>query len=164
LYKDDVVGTGPSPTVGDELEVHYAGWYYAPGSTEGVKFDDSRDRDANKGLMFELGIAPIIKGWSLGLETMKQGGKRSLIIPPTLGYGDVEVSSAGRPSIPPNSELRFELELVTVNNDIIRKMRRSLNDFLRPQGSDFVSPEEKQAIKEGTLKKPLIEQLFQKKD
>merc|ERR1712078_606618 len=84
------------------------------------------------------------------------GGKRSLIIPPTLGYGDVEVSSAGRPSIPPNSELRFELELVTVNNDIIRKMRRSLNDFLRPQGSDFVSPEEKQAIKEGTLKKPLI--------
>merc|ERR1711924_123004 len=95
---------------------------------------------------FELGIAPIIKGWSLGLETMKQGGKRSLIIPPTLGYGDVEVSSAGRPSIPPNSELRFELELVTVNNDIIRKMRRSLNDFLRPQGSDFVSPEEKQAI------------------
>ena len=143
LYKDDVVGTGPSPTVGDELEVHYAGWYYAPGSTEGVKFDDSRDRDATKGLMFELGIAPIIKGWSLGLETMKQGGKRSLIIPPTLGYGDVEVSSAGRPSIPPNSELRFELELVTVNNDIIRKMRRSLNDFLRPQGSDFVSPEEK---------------------
>ena len=164
LYKDDVVGTGPSPTVGDELEVHYAGWYYAPGSTEGVKFDDSRDRDANKGLMFELGIAPIIKGWSLGLETMKQGGKRSLIIPPTLGYGDVEVSSAGRPSIPPNSELRFELELVTVNNDIIRKMRRSLNDFLRPQGSDFVSPEEKQAIRDGTLKKPLIEQLFQKKD
>ena len=90
LYKDDVVGTGPTPTVGDELEVHYAGWYYAPGSTEGVKFDDSRDRDANKGLMFELGIAPIIKGWSLGLETMKQGGKRSLIIPPALGYGDVE--------------------------------------------------------------------------
>ena len=79
LYKDEVVGTGPSPTVGDELEVHYAGWYYAPGSTEGVKFDDSRDRDANKGLMFELGIAPIIKGWSLGLETMKQGGKLSLI-------------------------------------------------------------------------------------
>ena len=54
--------------------------------------------------------------------------------------------------------------MITVNNDIIRKMRRSLNDFLRPQGSDFVSPEEKQAIKEGTLKKPLIEQLFQKKD
>ena len=155
LYKDDVVGTGPSPTVGDELEVHYAGWYYAPGSTEGVKFDDSRDRDANKGLMFELGIAPIIKGWSLGLETMKQGGKRSLIIPPALGYGDVEVSAAGRPSIPPNSELRFELELVVVNNDIIRKMRRSLNDFLRPQGADFVSPEEKQAIRDGTLKKPL---------
>ena len=131
---------------------------------EGVKFDDSRDRDATKGLMFELGVAPIIKGWSLGLETMKQGGKRSLIIPPALGYGDVEVSAAGRPSIPPNSELRFELELVVVNNDIIRKMRRSLNDFLRPQGADFVSPEEKQAIRDGTLKKPLIEQLFQKKD
>ena len=61
-------------------------------------------------------------------------------------------------------QLRFELELVTVNNDIIRKMRRSLNDFLRPQGADFVSPEEKQAIRDGTLKKPLIEQLFQKKD
>lgn len=164
LFKDDVVGSGASPTIGDELEVHYAGWYYAPGSTEGVKFDDSRDRDASKGLMFELGVAPIIKGWSLGLETMQQGGKRSLIVPPTLGYGDVEVKAQGRPPIPPNSELRFELELVTVNNDIVRKMRRSLNDFLRPKGSDFVSPEEKAAIKAGTLKKPLLLQDLFKKD
>ena len=56
-FKDEVVGTGPSPTGGDELEVHYAGWYYAPGSTEGVKFDDSRDRDEARGLMFESAAA-----------------------------------------------------------------------------------------------------------
>ena len=163
LYKDDVVGTGPSPTVGDELEVHYAGWYYAPGSTEGVKFDDSRDRDATKGLMFELGIAPIIKGWSLGLETMKEGGKRSMIVPPALGYGDKEVRAAGRPPIPANSELRFEMELVKVNNDMIRKMRRGINEFLRPKGSDFISPEERRKLDEGTLERPLLERLFDNK-
>ena len=67
-FKDAVVGAGPSPKPGDELEVHYCGWYYAPGSTQGVKFDDSKDRDAAKGLVFEYGIAPIIEGWREGLE------------------------------------------------------------------------------------------------
>jgi len=162
--KDELVGSGPSPTAGDELEVHYAGWYYAPGSTEGVKFDDSRDRDKNKGLVFEYGVAPIIKGWSLGLESMKEGGKRSMIVPPALGYGDKEVRAAGRPPIPANSELRFEMELLKVNNDMIRKMRRSINDFLRPSGKDFISPEEARKLEAGTLEKPLLQQLFERKD
>eukprot|EP00629_Pelagomonadales_sp_RCC1024_P006956 CAMPEP_0119265166 /NCGR_PEP_ID=MMETSP1329-20130426/4052_1 /TAXON_ID=114041 /ORGANISM="Genus nov. species nov., Strain RCC1024" /LENGTH=233 /DNA_ID=CAMNT_0007264977 /DNA_START=49 /DNA_END=747 /DNA_ORIENTATION=- len=157
-YKDLVVGTGDSPVGGDELEVHYAGWYYAPGSAEGVKFDDSKERDANKGLVFELGVAPIIKGWALGLETMRQGGSRSLIIPPALGYGDKEVSAAGRPPIPANSELRFELELLKVDNNPIRKFRRAVGDFLRPPGDQYISAEEQKGLDAGTLKKPLLEQ------
>ena len=69
----------------------------------------------------------------------------------------------GSSSIPPNSELRFELELVMVNNDIIRKMRRSLSTPAAA-GPDFVSPGEKQAIRDGTLKGLENEQPFQKKD
>ena len=159
-FKDAVVGAGPSPKPGDELEVHYCGWYYAPGSTQGVKFDDSKDRDAAKGLVFEYGIAPIIEGWKEGLVTMKPGGKRTLIVPPPLGYGDKEVRAAGRPPIPANSELRFDLELVNVNNDLIRKARRAVGDFLRPPGNQYVTADEKSKLEAGTMEKPLLERLF----
>lgn len=161
-YKDLVPGSGASPRDGDEIEVHYAGWYYSPDSTEGVKFDDSRERDADKGLVFEWGIAPIIEGWKIGMLDMQVGGKRSIIVPPSLGYGAVEVKAAGRPPIPPNSELRFELELKNVDNSIIRKMRRGVGDFLRPPGKAYVSAAEKKQIAEGTLERPLIERMFQK--
>ena len=110
--KDDIVGIGKRPSHGDELEVHYRGWYYSPNSTEGIKFDDSRDRDPKKGLIFDYGISPIIQGWNLGIKTMNQGGVRSIIIPPYLGYGNKTVHATGRPSIPGNSELVFELELL----------------------------------------------------
>ena len=159
-FKDVVVGSGPSPTPGDELEVQYAGWYYEPGSSQGVKFDDSRERSADKGLVFEYGIAPIIEGWKEGLVTMKPGGKRTLIVPPPLGYGDKEVRAAGRPPIPANSELRFELELVAVDNSIIRKFRRGVGDFLRPPGNQYVTAEEKAQVEAGTMEKPLLERLF----
>jgi len=138
LYKDTLIGTGDSPSHGDELEVHYKGWYYSPNATIGVKFDDSKSRDKNRGLLFEYGKSPIIKGWELGLKTMKEGGQRILILPPSLGYGNNSVNSIGRPSIPANSELRFEIELVVVNNDIIRKLRRNIYDFIRPSGFDYI--------------------------
>ena len=92
-------------------------WYYSPNSTEGIKFDDSRDRDPKKGLIFDYGISPIIQGWNLGIKTMNQGGVRSIIIPPYLGYGNKTVHATGRPSIPGNSELVFELELLAVKNN-----------------------------------------------
>ena len=132
MYLDRLIGTGPSPSKFDELEVHYKGWYYDPVSDESIKFDDSRKRDKKKGLLFEYGTSPIIKGWIYGLQTMKQGGKRTIIVPPILGYGDEEVHSKGRPSIPKNSELRFDIELINVNNNIIRKIRRFLYQLLRP--------------------------------
>ncbi|KAH8061990.1 PFAM peptidylprolyl isomerase FKBP-type [Aureococcus anophagefferens] len=156
-FKDAVVGAGPSPKPGDELEVHYCGWYYA-GSTQGVKFDDSKDRDAAKGLVFEYGIAPIIEGWREGLETMKGGGKRTLVVPPAATA--TRRSAPGRPPIPANSELRFDLELVNVNNDLIRKARRAVGDFLRPPGNQYVTADEKSKLEAGTMEKPLLERLF----
>ena len=138
LYRDSFIGNGASPSHGDELEVHYKGWYYSPDATMGIKFDDSKSRDKNRGLLFEYGKSPIIKGWELGLKTMKEGGKRILILPPSLGYGNQVVHSIARPSIPSNSELRFEIELVVVNNNIIRKLRRNIYDFFRPSGFDYI--------------------------
>ena len=134
MFKDEIVGKGKSVSKGDELEVHYKGWFYAPGSDSGIKFDDSRQRDNKHGLFFEYDISPVIIGWKFGLKTMKEGGKRTILIPPSLGYGDKAAHSNGRPSIPANSELRFEIELITVNNDPIRKIRRALYNCLFPYG------------------------------
>jgi len=133
IYKDDIVGIGKRPSHGDELEVHYRGWYYSPNSTEGIKFDDSRDRDPKKGLIFDYGISPIIQGWNLGIKTMNQGGVRSIIIPPYLGYGNKTVHATGRPSIPGNSELVFELELLAVKNNPLKKLQNRLSNFLFPR-------------------------------
>ena len=138
LFKDNIVGSGMSPSNGDELEVHYKGWYYSPNSTFGVTFDDSKLRNTDKGLLFEYGKSPIILGWKLGLKTMKEGGKRTIILPPSLGYGNETVHAKDRVSIPANSELLFEIELVHVNNDIIRKLRRNIHDFIRPSGIDYL--------------------------
>ena len=91
---------------------------------------------------------------------MKGGGKRTLVVPPALGYGDKEVRAAGRPPIPANSELRFDLELVNVNNDLIRKARRAVGDFLRPPGNQYVTADEKSKLEAGTMEKPLLERLF----
>ncbi len=137
LFKDEIVGEGNSVSKGDELQVHYKGWFYEPGSYSGIKFDDSRQRDNKHGLFFEYDISPVIIGWKFGLKTMKEGGKRTILIPPALGYGDKDAHSNGRPSIPANSELRFEIELITVNNDPIRKFRRALYNFLFPYGPNL---------------------------
>lgn len=106
-YIDNVVGTGVEATAGKEVSVHYTGWLYN-GEKKGNKFDSSVDR--NEPFDFDLGAGHVIKGWDQGVAGMKVGGKRTLIIPPDLGYG---VSGAGG-VIPPMATLMFDVELLGV--------------------------------------------------
>ncbi len=104
---DTKVGTGPSPKAGQTVVVHYTGWLYENGK-RGKKFDSSVDR--GQPFEFPLGKGQVIPGWDEGVATMKVGGKRTLIIPPSLGYG---ASGAGG-VIPPNATLIFDVELLKV--------------------------------------------------
>jgi FKBP-type peptidyl-prolyl cis-trans isomerase len=104
-YMDEKVGTGEIAMKGDTVTVNYTGWLYTDGK-RGAKFDSSLDR--NQPFQFRLGARQVISGWDEGVEGMKVGGKRQLIIPPDLGYG-----ARGFPGvIPPNSTLEFEVELL----------------------------------------------------
>ena len=102
-YTDDQVGTGAEATTGKTAVVHYTGWL-----TDGTKFDSSRDR--GQPFSFPLGAGRVIRGWDEGVVGMKVGGKRTLTIPPDLGYGP----RGSPPVIPPNATLKFEVELVEV--------------------------------------------------
>jgi FKBP-type peptidyl-prolyl cis-trans isomerase FkpA len=104
---DDVVGTGASPKPGQTCVMHYTGWLYENGK-KGKKFDSSVDR--NEPFEFPIGRGRVIAGWDEGVATMKVGGKRTLIIPPQLGYG---ARGAGG-VIPPNATLMFDVELLGV--------------------------------------------------
>lgn len=104
---DTVVGTGPSPKPGQICVMHYTGWLYENGQ-KGKKFDLSVDR--NEPFEFPIGKHQVIAGWDEGVATMKVGGKRTLIIPPELGYG---ARGAGG-VIPPNATLIFDVELLGV--------------------------------------------------
>jgi peptidylprolyl isomerase len=104
---DTEVGTGSSPRTGQTCVMHYTGWLYQNGA-KGAKFDSSRDR--GQPFEFAIGTGQVIKGWDEGVATMKVGGKRTLIIPPALGYG---ARGAGG-VIPPNATLIFEVELLAV--------------------------------------------------
>ncbi len=104
---DVKVGTGPSPKTGQTCVMHYTGWLYDNGK-KGSKFDSSVDR--NEPFEFAIGTGHVIKGWDEGVATMKVGGKRTLIIPPSLGYG---ARGAGG-VIPPNATLMFDVELLAV--------------------------------------------------
>jgi FKBP-type peptidyl-prolyl cis-trans isomerase FkpA len=104
---DTKVGTGPTPKPGQICVVHYTGWLYQDGQ-KGKKFDSSVDR--NEPLEFPVGQRKVIAGWDEGVASMKVGGKRTLIIPPDLGYG---ARGAGG-VIPPNATLMFDVELLGV--------------------------------------------------
>jgi peptidylprolyl isomerase len=108
VIEDTVVGTGASPASGQTCVMHYTGWLYVNGA-KGKKFDSSLDR--GRPFEFPIGTGRVIKGWDEGVATMKIGGKRTLIIPPALGYGARDV---GNGLIPPNSTLIFEVELLGV--------------------------------------------------
>jgi peptidylprolyl isomerase len=103
---DTKVGTGASPKRGQTCVMHYTGWLYQNGK-KGAKFDSSVDR--GKPFEFPIGQGRVIKGWDEGVASMKVGGKRTLIIPPDLGYG-----ASGTGPIPPYSTLMFEVELLGV--------------------------------------------------
>jgi FKBP-type peptidyl-prolyl cis-trans isomerase FkpA len=108
---DRKVGTGKEAVIGSTVRVHYTGWFYKPmaKNQHGRKFDSSLDR--NEPLEFRLGAGQVIKGWEQGVAGMKVGGKRTLIIPSELAYGK---RGAGGGSIPPDSDLIFDVELLDV--------------------------------------------------
>lgn len=108
---DNVVGTGKEASAGANVVVHYTGWFYKPLAPKqrGRKFDSSLDR--GDPLVFQLGAGRVIKGWDQGVAGMKVGGKRTLIIPSELAYGK---KGAGGGSIPADSDLIFEVELLEV--------------------------------------------------
>ena len=102
-YVELAEGTGAQPKPGEQVSVHYTGWL-----TNGTKFDSSHDR--REPIVFPIGRGHVIKGWDEGVGSMKVGGKRKLIIPAHLGYGQRGAGGV----IPPNATLVFEVELLGV--------------------------------------------------
>jgi FKBP-type peptidyl-prolyl cis-trans isomerase len=103
-------GTGAVAKAGEPVTVHYTGWLYVNGA-KGKKFDSSVDRGTP--FTFALGAGNVIPGWDKGVAGMKVGGKRTLIIPPDLGYG-----AEGTPdgTIPPGATLIFDVQLLKVGS------------------------------------------------
>ncbi len=102
-YTDLVVGKGPQAKAGQTAIVHYVGTL-----TDGKKFDSSRDR--NEPFSFALGTHQVIPCWDEGVATMRVGGRRKLVCPPSLAYGDRGAGGV----IPPNATLNFDVELLGV--------------------------------------------------
>jgi FKBP-type peptidyl-prolyl cis-trans isomerase len=110
ITQDDRVGTGTEAQQGRVVTVHYTGWLYDASRADhkGAQFDSSRDR--NEPFSFNLGAGEVIRGWDEGVAGMKVGGRRTLTIPPDMGYG---ARGAGG-VIPPNATLLFDVELLDV--------------------------------------------------
>ena len=109
-YVDLTVGNGDVAKTGDQVSVHYTGWLQNPDGSKGRKFDSSKDR--GQPFQFALGQGQVIKGWDEGVQGMKVGGVRELIIPPALGYGQGGAGGV----IPPNATPVFEVELLSVTH------------------------------------------------
>ena len=107
-YEEITVGSGEEAKAGDHVSVHYTGWLQNADGTAGSKFDSSKDR--NEPFEFPLGAGHVIKGWDEGVQGMKIGGIRKLIIPSALGDGARGAGGA----IPPHATLIFEVELLGV--------------------------------------------------
>lgn len=105
---DTKVGSGEEAEIGKTVNVHYTGWLYdeAAADKKGKKFDSSLDRKEH--FSFMLGAGRVIKGWDKGVQGMKVGGERTLIIPPSMAYGERGAGNV----IPPNATLIFDVELV----------------------------------------------------
>jgi FKBP-type peptidyl-prolyl cis-trans isomerase FkpA len=110
IKTDNKLGDGVLATAGKDVSVHYTGWLYDTAAPDhhGKKFDSSRDR--GEPFEFPLGAGHVIKGWDQGVEGMKVGGQRTLIIPASMGYGARGAGGA----IPPNATLVFDVELLGV--------------------------------------------------
>lgn len=111
IKTDHKIGEGELAITGKQVVVHYTGWLYDEAAPEnrGKQFDSSHDR--GQPFDFPLGAGHVIKGWDQGVEGMKVGGQRTLIIPSSLGYG---ARGAGG-VIPPNAKLVFDVELLAVH-------------------------------------------------
>lgn len=109
-YDDTTPGTGAQAQAGTTVTVHYTGWLHDPSQPQGrgAKFDSSKDR--GDPFRFPLGAGHVIRGWDEGVQGMKVGGTRVLVIPADLGYG---ARGAGG-VIPPNATLVFEVDLISV--------------------------------------------------
>jgi FKBP-type peptidyl-prolyl cis-trans isomerase len=110
ISNDDAAGSGNEAVAGRQVVVHYTGWLYdeSKADRKGNKFDSSRD--SGQPFTFRLGAGQVIRGWDQGVAGMKVGGKRTLTIPPEMGYG----SQGAGGVIPPNATLLFEVELLDV--------------------------------------------------
>ena len=102
-YADLAPGQGDSAVPGRTVTVHYTGWL-----PDGTKFDSSRDR--GEPFAFTLGAGQVISGWDEGVKGMKVGGRRKLVLPPQLAYGD----GGAPPTIPPHATLVFDVEVLKV--------------------------------------------------
>ncbi len=107
---DVTAGQGATAKAGDQVSVHYTGWIYDDTKPDkhGPKFDSSVDRGAP--FTFQLGGGTVIKGWDQGVVGMKVGGRRTLMIPPDLAYGDEGAGGV----IPPGASLVFDIDLLQV--------------------------------------------------
>ncbi|HEV8062812.1 MAG TPA: FKBP-type peptidyl-prolyl cis-trans isomerase [Gemmataceae bacterium] len=103
MYQDVKEGTGAEAETGKSIHVHYTGYF-----VDGAKFDSSLKRGTP--FQVRLGAGQVIRGWELGIVGMKEGGKRKLLIPSALGYGP----RGSGASIPPNTNLVFDIELLKV--------------------------------------------------
>ena len=104
MVQELAAGEGEAAEAGDQVFVHYTGWL-----PDGSQFDSSHDRGTPYG--YPLGAGQDIAGWDEGIAGLRPGGRRRLVIPPALAYG-----ASGRPGIPPNATLVFDVELVRLGN------------------------------------------------